>query len=33
MSGTVSLDFYALDGTTLLGHIVDGTVSGTRITP
>ena len=33
MTGTVSLDLYAVDGTTLLAHIVDGTVSGTRITP
>ena len=33
MTGTVSLDFYAADATTLLGHIADGTVSGTRITP
>ena len=33
MSGTVSLDFYAPDGTTFLAHIVDGTVSATRITP
>ncbi|HEY2395690.1 MAG TPA: hypothetical protein VGH81_06910 [Rudaea sp.] len=32
MSGTVSLDFYAQDGT-FMGHIVDGTVAGVRITP
>lgn len=33
MTGTVSLDLYDVDGTTLLGHIVDGSVSGTRVTP
>jgi len=33
MSGTVSLDLYALDGTTLMAHLVDGTVSGARISP
>jgi hypothetical protein len=33
MSGTVSLDLYDLDGTTFLAHLVDGTVTGTRISP
>lgn len=33
MTGDVSLDLYAPDGETLLGHIVDGTVTGTRVTP
>lgn len=33
MTGTVSLDLYDVDGTTLNGHIADGTVSGTRVTP
>jgi hypothetical protein len=31
MTGTVSLDLYAEDGETLLAHIVDGTVAGTRV--
>jgi len=33
MTGTVSLDLYDLDSTTLVAHLVDGTVSGTRISP
>ena len=33
MSGTVSLDLYAQDGTTFLAHLADGTVTGARITP
>jgi hypothetical protein len=33
MTGSVSLDFYAPDGTTFLAHIGDGTVSATRINP
>jgi hypothetical protein len=33
MTGSVSLDLYALDGTTLLAHLGEGTVSGERITP
>jgi hypothetical protein len=33
MTGTVSLDLYSTDGTTLLAHLVDGTVAGTRIKP
>ena len=33
MSGTVSEDLYAADGTTLITHLADGTVSGSRITP
>ena len=32
MSGTVSLDLYAPDGTTFLAHVGEGTVSGGRIT-
>lgn len=32
MTGTVSLDLYAPDGTTLLAHLGEGTVSGERIT-
>jgi len=32
MSGTVSLDLYAPDGTTFLAHLGEGTVSGERIT-
>ena len=32
MSGTVSLDLYATDGTTFLAHLGEGTVSGERIT-
>lgn len=32
MSGTVSLDLYAPDGTTFLAHVGEGTVSGERIT-
>ncbi|HSE13214.1 MAG TPA: hypothetical protein VLB69_11325 [Rudaea sp.] len=32
MSGTVSLDLYAPDGTTFLAHLANGTVSGERIT-
>ena len=33
MTGTVSLDLYDLNSTTLVAHLVDGTVSGTRISP
>jgi hypothetical protein len=33
MTGSVSLDLYAVDGTTFMAHVGDGTVSGTRITP
>jgi hypothetical protein len=33
MTGTVSLDLYATDGTTLIAHLGDGMVSGVRITP
>jgi len=33
MTGTFSLDLYMPDGTTYLAHLVDGTVSGTRVTP
>ncbi len=32
MSGTVTLDLYAPDGTTFLAHLGEGTVSGQRIT-
>lgn len=33
MTGNVSLDLYDLDGTTLLAHLVDGTVTGSRVSP
>lgn len=33
MNGTVALDLYAPDGTTHLAHLVDGTVSGSRVNP
>ena len=33
LSGTVSLDLYATDGTTLLAHIGDASVTGTRVSP
>jgi hypothetical protein len=33
MTGTFGLDLYAPDGTTFVTHLVDGTVSGARITP
>jgi len=33
MTGSVSLDLYELDGTTLIANLVEGTVAGTRITP
>jgi hypothetical protein len=33
MTGTFSLDLYMPDGTTHVTHLVDGTVSGTRVTP
>jgi len=33
MSGTVTLDLYAGDGTTLITHLGDGTVAATRINP
>lgn len=33
MKGTVSLDLYTPDGTTLLAHLADGSVTGTRISP
>ena len=32
MSGTVTLDLYAQDGTTFMAHLGEGTVSGERIT-
>jgi hypothetical protein len=33
MTGSVSLDLYDLDGTTLLANLVEGTVVGARVTP
>lgn len=33
MTGTFSLDMYDTDGTTFEAHLVDGTVTATRITP